>query len=74
MTDSSPRVRKRRQHRPRPPVEPLVYTPQEAADALRISRPMIYKLIDAGDLRSLKIGSRRMIPLTAIEALLDGAE
>ena len=42
-------------HRPREPVssDPLLLTPEEAAEALRVGRTTIYALMNAGDLRSV---------------------
>ncbi len=37
-----------------------VFTAQEAADHLRISRGFLYKLIAAGKLRSVKLGTRTL--------------
>jgi excisionase family DNA binding protein len=48
------------------------YRVNEAAAAYRLSRSTIYKLMDTGALRSVKIGGRRLIPVDAIEALLAG--
>jgi excisionase family DNA binding protein len=41
-------------------------TVQEAADRLRISRWLLYELIRSRRLRTVKIGSRRLIPPEAI--------
>lgn len=44
-------------------------------DAIKIyglSRATIYKMINAGELRTVKLGGRRLIPRDAIEALLAG--
>jgi excisionase family DNA binding protein len=38
----------------------------EAADALGIGRSTLYQEIDAGNLRSLKVGRRRLVPSSAI--------
>jgi excisionase family DNA binding protein len=50
------------------------YRINEAAAAYRLSRSTLYKLIGAGTLRSVKVGGRRLIPVDAIEALLDGGD
>ena len=39
----------------------MLYSVVEAAEQLRICRSIVYQLINTGDLRSLKIGSRRLI-------------
>lgn len=44
------------------------YTPNEAAAILGISRPQIYKLIDAGRLTCRMVGTHRRIPATSIAA------
>jgi excisionase family DNA binding protein len=50
------------------------YRINEAAASCRLSRSTIYKLIAAGELRSVKVGGRRLIPVEAIEALLAGTD
>ena len=54
-------------------VPKLAFTPHEAAEALGISRNLLYQLIGSGQLRSIKAGSRRLIPASAITELLSGA-
>lgn len=46
----------------------LLLTPQEAADALRISRSTLYKLFQRGEIPSLTIGRRRYCSPKVIEA------
>jgi excisionase family DNA binding protein len=45
----------------------IVYTVDEAAQILKISRWKIFDLIRRGQLRSVKIGGLRRVPRTAIE-------
>jgi excisionase family DNA binding protein len=45
----------------------VIYTVEEAAQALKISRWKIFDLIRTNQLRSVKIGGLRRIPGTAIE-------
>lgn len=46
-----------------PAPAPLLWSPAEAAARLGLrSRSAVYDLINAGELRSLKIGARRLIP------------
>jgi excisionase family DNA binding protein len=51
-------------------VERLAYSPEEAAEALGISRHLVYDLLRTGQLRSRKAGNRRLIGLRQIEAFL----
>lgn len=46
---------------------PVVYTVEEAAEVLKISRWKVFDLIRTNALRSVKIGGLRRIPLTAVE-------
>lgn len=41
-------------------------TPQEAAEAMSVSRSRIYELVAAGALRSVTIGRSRRVPAKAI--------
>jgi excisionase family DNA binding protein len=50
------------------------FGPQEVADQLGTSRGFVYSLMEAGDLRSLKLGGRRIIPASEIERLVGLAE
>lgn len=40
---------------------------ETAAKELGISRSLVYKLMNSGQLRSIKVGVRRMIPATAVD-------
>lgn len=42
-------------------------TVQEAADWLRVSRWTVYSLIHANQLRTIKIGRRRLVSLDALK-------
>ena len=44
----------------------ILYTAEEAAEALRISRWKVFDLIRRNELRSVKIGGLRRIPLSAV--------
>jgi excisionase family DNA binding protein len=57
-----------------PGVERLAYSPEEAAEALGISRHLVYDLLRRGQLQSRKAGNRRLIGLRQIEAFLAGDE
>lgn len=45
----------------------LAVTVSEAAQLLRISRSKAYQLIAAGELRTIKIGDARRVPVTVLE-------
>jgi excisionase family DNA binding protein len=55
--------------------QPRLLRVEEAARLLGVGRSLAYDLIRTGRLRSIKIGSRRLVPLAAIDeaiaALLD---
>ena len=56
--------------------ERLCYRVDEAAEALQLSRSLIYELIRSGRLRSVKAGRRRLVPVEALKeyvASLGGA-
>jgi excisionase family DNA binding protein len=44
----------------------------ETAQVCGLSRATIYRLIEQKRLATLKIGARRLVPLSAIDALLNG--
>ena len=48
------------------PVEKILYTPTEAAEALGISRSTIYVLMASGDVPSVRIGACRRVPVDAL--------
>lgn len=50
----------------------LTCKPEEVAQLLGIGRNGVYDLIRRGDLRSISVGRKLLIPLTAIEAFLAG--
>lgn len=45
----------------------------ETAEILGISRTAAYLAVKAGDIPSIRIGRRRLIPLAALETLLNNA-
>ena len=51
--------------------QPLLTVP-EACAQLRISRWSLYRLIRQNRLRTVKIGSRRLVPSAALEELVEG--
>lgn len=49
----------------------VLLTAEEAAESLRVSRTVVYALIKNGELRSVKIGSSRRIPVAALDEYVD---
>ncbi|NIY66563.1 helix-turn-helix domain-containing protein [Streptomyces malaysiensis] len=49
------------------PVAPLLYTPEEAAKALRVGRSTVYELMADGTLKFVKRGRSRRIRVTDLE-------
>ncbi|CAA9395470.1 MAG: hypothetical protein AVDCRST_MAG75-1808 [uncultured Propionibacteriaceae bacterium] len=47
-------------------VPAVLYDVDEAAEALRLSRSALYELIRSGQLRSVKAGRRRLVPVAAL--------
>ena len=47
-------------------VPAVLYDVDEAAEALRLSRSALYELICSGQLRSVKAGRRRLVPVAAL--------
>jgi excisionase family DNA binding protein len=52
-------------------MEKLLLTPEEAAEALNISRSMLYDLIRLRTIKSVKIGKARRIPAEAMRQYVD---
>ena len=44
----------------------ILLKPAEAAEVLRIGRSQIYRLIEAGDVPTVRIGNTRLIPVKAL--------
>ena len=59
-------------HTERPRGDPgrLVYSVQEAADLLGISRSFMFQLVATGEIDSFKIGKRRKIPREALDGYI----
>ncbi len=49
---------------------PRAYSPLDAAALLSISRSGIYRLIESQQLKSIRIGGRRLVLADSIDALL----
>ena len=45
---------------------------REAANSCGLSRATMYRLLKDGKLSTIKIGARRLVPVAAIDALLNG--
>ena len=54
--------------------ERLTVTVTEAADLLGISRGMAYECVRTGDIPSVRLRGRILIPRRKLEALLDGGD
>jgi len=49
---------------------PLAVSPRKAARYLDVGHDAIYQLLNQGRLRSVKLGRRRLIPMTELERFL----
>ena len=58
----------------RSPVEPIAVSPGEAARLAGVGRTTIYASISAGELRSIKLGKRRLIAMDALREWLRAHE
>jgi excisionase family DNA binding protein len=66
---------KRRHGSPAVRREPaLLYPLDEAAELLSVSRSQVYNLIRGGDLESVHIGKRRLIPRVELESYVEGLQ
>ncbi len=52
-------------------VKPLLLTPEQAAAAIAIGRSKMYELLAEGVIESVRIGSRRRIPASALEDFVE---
>lgn len=50
----------------------LTRKPEEAGPMLGVGRTGVYALISSGKLRSIRVGRKILIPLSAIEEFLNG--
>jgi excisionase family DNA binding protein len=55
-------------------MSPVLLTVEEAAEALALGRTKVYELLDAGALRSIKIGRARRIPVEALHEFVRRTE
>jgi excisionase family DNA binding protein len=56
----------------RTPAVPLLVTVEEAAELLRLGRTRMYELVMSGQVQSVKVGRRRLIPRKSLEEFVDG--
>jgi excisionase family DNA binding protein len=70
MTDPSPVILNQSRPSGRPFVQPLAHSPDSAARALDVPVRTIYRLIASGELKSFKIGKRRLIGDPELERLV----
>jgi excisionase family DNA binding protein len=52
-------------------MEPLLLTPEQAAEALNIARSTIYELMRMGAIPSVKIGRARRIPAAVVREYVE---
>ncbi len=52
-------------------VKPLMVSVESSAAALGLGRTAIFGLLARGDLESVKVGARRLIPVAALEAYVE---
>jgi excisionase family DNA binding protein len=53
--------------------ERLTMSVDDAAEVLGISRSLAYELVRKGELPSLRLGRRLVVPVRAVEALVEDA-
>ena len=49
---------------------PLAYTLQQFCEQIGVSRSLVYKLIKAGKIRSIRVAGRRLIPVAEAERIV----
>lgn len=52
-------------------VAPKLVSVPKAMRALGVGRNTVYKLIASGELESIQLGTRRLIPVAALDALIE---
>jgi excisionase family DNA binding protein len=52
-------------------IEKIGYSVEEAVTAMGVGRTTVYELIGSGELESIKVGRRRVIPADSIRAYFD---
>ena len=51
-------------------ITPLACSVEEAADALGIGRTLVFQLLRSGELQSIRVGRRRLIPIAVLDRWL----
>lgn len=54
--------------------QPIIYTPDECRDVLKLGRDKVYELLRSGELTSRRVGRRYLIPAEAVADFLKGAK
>lgn len=54
-------------------MERLTFTITQAAEALGISRSSAYEAVHRGEIPTIRLGRRLLVPKAALERLLEGA-
>lgn len=52
-------------------VEKRLFNVPEVAEALRVHTSHVYRMLDSGELSSIKIGKRRLVRVEAIDAFIE---
>lgn len=52
----------------------LLFSIAEAATALGLGRTSVYNFINSGDLKTVKLGTRTLIKVSSLEALINKSE
>ena len=50
---------------------PIAMSPRDAAKSIGVSRSTLYRLIQSGSIKTVKLGRRTLIPVSSLMALLD---
>jgi len=54
-------------------MEEIVLTVEQAAEKLHISRPSAYAAVKRGEIPTIRIGRRLLVPIVALARLMDSA-